>query len=204
VTAVTRGACPSTSEWHEYRDKQYRDLGAALDQVYLRRGVPEELRDIVRCLLELPIASRDLALGLVAKLDGERADIERERDSIRHRFCTDPEVLYTCDTCCCAFPDRELTYYDRFSRWCPDCFTKLESRAERREFSIQSALHRARSAKLPATLTETQWAETLASFAYRCAYCGMHCDVVEHVTPVAGGMRRWHSAGQLRPCVLPL
>jgi hypothetical protein len=52
---------------------------------------------------------------------------------------------------------------------------------------LQSALARARRARLPATLTDAEWARTIAFFRDRCALCSGAWCLVEHATPIELG-----------------
>ena len=52
---------------------------------------------------------------------------------------------------------------------------------------IRSALARARRAGLPATLTEAEWADTVAFFGDRCALCGGPWSIVEYATSISLG-----------------
>lgn len=52
---------------------------------------------------------------------------------------------------------------------------------------IQSALARARTARVPATLTVNEWIATVGHFGGRCAYCGGPWSLVEHATSISLG-----------------
>lgn len=46
---------------------------------------------------------------------------------------------------------------------------------------------RARFAHVPATLTTSQWMETLAHFNWHCAYCHGNYQVIDHFIPISLG-----------------
>lgn len=95
-----------------------------------------------------------------------------------------------CDGCESVISDERLRTVVApgvFGRYCATCAEPVEARIARRleRRSIRSALHRARAARLPATLTEDEWAKTCARFDHLCAYCGdADWYVVEHATPI--------------------
>lgn len=54
--------------------------------------------------------------------------------------------------------------------------------------SVDTQLYRAKKAGLPATLTQEQWASTLAYFQQKCAYCQIaHYEQLDHFIPIRQG-----------------
>ena len=58
--------------------------------------------------------------------------------------------------------------------------------------AMQTKRRNARKRKLPRTLTQLEWWDTLERFGYACVYCGKVWEVQEHLVPVAkdGGYTR--------------
>jgi len=52
---------------------------------------------------------------------------------------------------------------------------------------VQVHLHRAKMARVPATLTLGEWVETLKRFDHHCAYCEGPFEVLEHIIPISQG-----------------
>lgn len=72
--------------------------------------------------------------------------------------------------------------------WCGECQDGNASEPSSPPAGgIRSALARARAARLPATLTESEWEATLDHFDHRCAFCGGPWSLVEHATSIAAG-----------------
>lgn len=98
-----------------------------------------------------------------------------------------------CTECGTAVPRNQLRGVaapGAYGSYCPACAEPIEARAARRleRRSIRSALHRARAARLPATLTEDEWRAACEHFDNLCAYCGeSDWYVVEHATPIELG-----------------
>jgi hypothetical protein len=69
---------------------------------------------------------------------------------------------------------------------CYDIHAAFEQQVSTRQISTQ--LERARKANTPATLTIRQWANTVAYFEGRCAYCqASPFEVLEHFLPISLG-----------------
>ena len=71
-----------------------------------------------------------------------------------------------------------------FKNYCGFCYWKFVK-------PVRRHLTRARSAKVPATLTPEEWAQTIIDFDLSCVYCGekLRLDriVVEHFMPITLG-----------------
>ena len=106
--------------------------------------------------------------------------------------------LYNCSTCRVIGYWKASAKQQPHHRLCNACGVEEGERREkhaRRDFSavLSGARSRARAAKLPATLIQSQWLATLQHFQYRCAYCAeIYWEVIEHVTPIeCGGGTTW-------------
>jgi hypothetical protein len=90
-----------------------------------------------------------------------------------------------CATCGGAF--RVTRHVDR-QAYCPACAATSTDWQAREQPILAQQLERARASGLPATLTLTQWLETLQHFAWRCAYCRQtRYEALDHFIPLSAG-----------------
>lgn len=80
--------------------------------------------------------------------------------------------------------------------------TKAYSKANPEKTRIILQRYRSKKASLPATLTISQWQETLETFRHKCVYCGEGWKHQEHLVPVAkgGGYTKHNIVPSCAPC----
>lgn len=148
-------------------------------------GIPREIFATLR-LLKDPVRCQEI-LDLLRRVDVSAIEealvrIDDEEHDLALRLCPQCNAVLQPDDP--RFPSTRR-YGD------PICFTceqrRLNTPSQPPRNGLRSALARARRARLPATLTEAEWARTVEFFQNRCALCSGGWCLVEHATPIELG-----------------
>jgi 5-methylcytosine-specific restriction endonuclease McrA len=195
-------------QWKEIAVQLHQAAAVRSDEICAAHDVPVALRSLIVALARAddPEQARtELVAQLTAvrltpilrKLQQVAAQREQEQTDARTR------LRHVCaGGCQRKLPIAQLTMPSSeappgaHGPFCDSCWQRIQAENQRRlaRRGINSARSRARAAHLPATLTEVQWAATLAHFADECAYCGGVWYVVEHVWPLEqGGGTAWNN-----------
>lgn len=116
-----------------------------------------------------------------------------------------PAMCVRCEAVMPALPSPDMPsgMWMRWANVCQHCIDdELAKPSCPPASGIRSALARARRARLPATLTDDEWASTVATFNDRCAFCGGPWHLVEHLRPIelGGGTVKWNCAPACISC----
>jgi 5-methylcytosine-specific restriction endonuclease McrA len=131
-----------------------------------------------------------------------RSYVKEYQSGVRRRMSSfdpeDPEANQprpsrVCSTCGEALPD------GAFARQRPECRRCWNRRQPRFRVPEKRAVYRQnRRSRESGRVTHAEWAEILARWDHRCAYCGVDGPLtMDHVVPLAGGGR--HAADNLVP-----
>ena len=148
-------------------------------------GIPRELFATLR-LLKDPQRCQEI-LGLLQRVDVDAIEtaltrIDDEEHGLALRPCSQCNVVLQPNDP--KFPSMS-PYGGLVCSACEHARLTTPSRPPRN--GLQSAIARARRARLPATLTDAEWARTIAFFDDRCALCGGAWCLVEHALPIELG-----------------
>ena len=105
-----------------------------------------------------------------------------------------PISIPPCSRCGGVLDERERVGWSlemQRHRWPTTCASCIDAELWRLSSppsaGIHTAIYRARRARLQATLTEDEWAATVAHFIDRCAFCVGPWHVVTHLVPIELG-----------------
>lgn len=172
------------TDWRSYRYVQELRTKLAAARVYERYDTDEQAVQLVHIFND-PKA-RETVANFNARVDLAEfnAAMAKAIDAVQS------EHLCRCEGC------HKLLKYSVLHRVqnetldlrCLACVEEVWSRPNNPpEGGIFSALARARSRGLPATLTKEAWELVIEHFEDRCAYCGMAWCLIEHATPLERG-----------------